>query len=102
MIQQYRIPMDIDHHRSKNKKIFLCKISKVKFRSIGIFFSRERRVLLRRGQTGFGFNIVGGDGDEGIVSRTKKNKAREGYYSIHAKEKNIVGCQRAICCLLRD
>ena len=28
--------------------------------------SRERRVLLRKGQTGFGFNIVGGDGEEGI------------------------------------
>jgi len=28
-------------------------------------FSRERRVLLRRGPTGFGFNIVGGDGEEG-------------------------------------
>jgi hypothetical protein len=30
-------------------------------------FFRERRVLLRRGQHGFGFNIVGGDGEEGIV-----------------------------------
>ncbi|CAF4027581.1 unnamed protein product, partial [Rotaria sordida] len=29
-------------------------------------FPLERRVLLRRGQTGFGFNIVGGDGEEGI------------------------------------
>lgn len=29
-------------------------------------FPLERRVLLRRAQTGFGFNIVGGDGDEGI------------------------------------
>ncbi|CAF4445313.1 unnamed protein product [Rotaria socialis] len=26
----------------------------------------ERRVVLRRGTTGFGFNIVGGDGEEGI------------------------------------
>ncbi|CAF3465528.1 unnamed protein product [Rotaria sp. Silwood1] len=29
-------------------------------------FPLERRVLLRRGQNGFGFNIVGGDGEEGI------------------------------------
>ncbi len=32
-----------------------------------IFVFRERRVLLRRGSHGFGFNIVGGDGEEGIV-----------------------------------
>ncbi|CAF2449682.1 unnamed protein product [Rotaria sp. Silwood2] len=29
-------------------------------------FPLERRVLLRRSQNGFGFNIVGGDGEEGI------------------------------------
>lgn len=30
-----------------------------------VFFFRERRVVLRRGPNGFGFNIVGGDGEEG-------------------------------------
>ncbi len=34
----------------KGSKLYLCS---------------ERRVLLRRGPTGFGFHIIGGDGGEG-------------------------------------
>lgn len=39
-----------------------------------IFFllNSERRVLLRRGPNGFGFNIVGGDGEEGKENRSEK------------------------------
>ena len=36
--------------------------------NLSFFSSRERRVVLRRGGTGFGFNIVGGDGEEGSLT----------------------------------
>jgi hypothetical protein len=39
--------------------------------------SRERRVLLRRGTTGFGFNIVGGDGDEGTSEVSIMNSIQD-------------------------
>jgi hypothetical protein len=46
-------------------------------------FSRERRVTLRRGQNGFGFNIVGGDGEEG-------NRHSNSYRLSVDREKHLV------------
>ena len=56
----------------RNPRNFHCKFpffEKKKKTTLNI--RRERRVLLRRGQTGFGFNIVGGDGEEGIYLAKK-------------------------------
>ncbi len=65
--------MDIDH-LLKNQQIFHCKIGfdDIQMKNLEVF--RERRVLLRRGQTGFGFNIVGGDGEEGIDNKIPGEK----------------------------
>jgi hypothetical protein len=34
-------------------------------KSSKLYVCSERRVLLRRGPTGFGFHIIGGDGEQG-------------------------------------